>query len=326
MHKSILGFKALFLGITDGVSQMLLDFALMGEKGSDGKYGMSRKELEARFSPDRNRDDAAGERLAEYGKDKITLAMDLVRNAIKNGFRFEYLLADSSFTCKAIIRFIHSRHIKCHYLGCIKIGEKSKTKYRFGRKDYTAPALIKHLNKKDTMKYSRKLRCWYITADVTFAGVSCRLFLIRHTQHGNWNGLLTTNTKLDFFEAYRIYAQRWFQEVVFKESKGLLGMGKCQAKDFAEQIAHTSIVALLYNILSLVKRFNDYETIGGLFREVEKDALELTIAERIWRVIMDTVIAIANVFGLTDDEVMEAVFCRSDEFTQICRTFNLKAA
>jgi len=103
-------------------------------------------------------------------------------------------------------------------------------------------------------------------------------------------------------------------------------MGKCQAKDFAEQIAHTSIVALQYNILSLVKRFNDYETIGGLFREVEKDALELTIAERIWRVIMDTVIAIANVFGLTDDEVMEAVFCRSDEFAHICRTFNLKAA
>jgi len=308
------------------VSQMLLDFALLGEKGSDGKYGMSRKELEARYSPDHNRDDAAGERLAEYGKDKITLAMDMVRNAIKNGFRFEYLLADSWFTCKAIIRFIHSRHIKCHNLGCIKIGEKSKTKYRFGRKDYTAPALIKHLNKKDTMKYSRKLRCWYITADVTFAGVSCRLFLIRHTQHGNWNGLLTTNTKFDFFEAYRIYAQRWSQEVVFKESKGLLGMGKCQAKDFAEQIAHTSIVALQYNILSLVKRFNDYETIGGLFREVEKDALELTIAERIWRVIMDTVIAIANVFGLTDDEVMEAVFCRSDEFAHICRTFNLKAA
>ena len=131
MHKSILGFKALFLGITDGVSQMLLDFALLGEKGSDGKYGMSRKELEARYSPDRNRDDAAGERLVEYGKDKITLAMDMVRNAIKNGFRFEYLLADSWSTCKAIIRFIHSRHIKCHYLGCIKIGEKRREKLNF---------------------------------------------------------------------------------------------------------------------------------------------------------------------------------------------------
>ena len=325
-HRSILGFKALFLGITDGVSQMLLDFALVGEKGSKKNYGMSQEELDARYAPERDKDDAVGKRLAEYDKDKITLAMDMVRTAIKRGIRFQYLLADSWFTCKEIIRFIHSRHIKCHYLGCIKVGEKGKTNYRFGRKDFTAPALIRHLNKKETKKYSKKLRCWYITADVTFAGVSCRMFFIRRSKHGAWSGLITTDTRLDFFEAYRIYAQRWSQEVVFKESKGLLGMGKCQAKDFAEQIAHTSIVALQYNILSLVKRFNDYETIGGLFREVEKGSLELTIAERIWEVIMETVIAIANLFGLTDEEVLEVAVCRSDELAHICRTFKLKAA
>lgn len=325
-HRSILGFKALFLGITDGVSQMLLDFALVGEKGSKKNYGMSQEELDARYAPERNEDDAVGKRLSEYDKDKITLAMDMVRTAIKRGFRFQYLLADSWFACKEMIRFIHSRHFKCHYLGCIKVGEKGKTKYRFGRKDLTAPALIRHLNRKETKKYSRKLRCWYITADVTFAGVSCRLFFMRRSKHGAWSGLITTNTRLDFFEAYRIYALRWSQEVTFKESKGLLGMGKCQAKDFAEQIAHTSIVALQYNILSLVKRFNDYETIGGLFREVEKDSLELTIAERIWEVIMDTVIALANLFGLTDEEVLEVAVCRSDELAHICRTFKLKVA
>lgn len=84
-----------------------------------------------------------------------------------------------------------------------------------------------------------------------------------------------------------------------------------------EQIAHTSIVALQYNILSLVKRFNDYKTIGGLLREVEKGFLELTIEERIWEVVMETVIAIANLFGLTDDEVLEVVVCRSDEQSPI---------
>ena len=325
-HKSILGFKALFLGITDGVSQMLLDFALVGEKGSKKNHGMSQEELDARYAPERDGDDAVSERIAEYDKDKITLAMDMVKTAIKRGFRFQYLLADSWFTCKEIIRFIHSRRIKCHYLGCIKIGEKGRTKYHFGRKDFTAPALIRHLDKKETKKYSRKLRCWYITADVTFAGVGCRLFFIRRSKRGAWSGLITTNTRLDFFEAYRIYAQRWSQEVVFKESKGLLGMGKCQAKDFAEQIAHTSIVSLQYNILSFVKRFNDYETIGGLFREVEKDSLELTITERIWEVIMETVIAIANLFGLTVEEVLDVAICRSDEIDHICRTFKLKAS
>lgn len=80
-------------------------------------------------------------------------------------------------------------------------------------------------------------------------------------------------------------------------------------------------MVLQYNKLSLVKRFNDYETIGGLFREVEKDSLELTIAEKIREVIMETVIAITNIFGLTDEEVLEVAVCRSDELAHIFRIF-----
>ena len=42
----ILGLKALFLGITDSISQMLLDFAILRKKGRKGKYGMSELEIE----------------------------------------------------------------------------------------------------------------------------------------------------------------------------------------------------------------------------------------------------------------------------------------
>lgn len=323
-HKSILGYKALFMGITDGVSQLLLDFALVGERGKKGNYGMSQKELDRRYSPERKEEHAVNERIKEYDTDKITLSIDMIKRAISKGFRFDYVLADSWFACKSIIKFIHRRHIKCHYLGCIKIGEHGKTKYTFDGIDMTAPAIIRQLNNKATKKYSRKLKCWYITADVTFAGVPCRLFFIRRSKRGEWGGLITTNTKLDFFEAYRIYSLRWSIEIIFKECKGLLGMGKCQAKDFAEQIAHTSIAVLQYNILSVVKRFRAYETIGGLFKEVTKDSLELTIAERIWQVIIDTVIAIANLFGLTDEDVLEVAVCQSEELAHICQTFKLK--
>jgi hypothetical protein len=38
------------MGITDGTSQMLLDFALVGEKGKNGKYGMNDKEPGRRFT------------------------------------------------------------------------------------------------------------------------------------------------------------------------------------------------------------------------------------------------------------------------------------
>ena len=76
--------------------------------------------------------------------------------------------------------------------------------------------------------------------------IVCQLWtkVISRSKRGPWNGLPTTDLALGFFEAYRIYSRRWSQEVIFKESKGLLGMGKCLSANFAAQIASTSLVAL----------------------------------------------------------------------------------
>jgi len=46
----ILGFKALFLAITDDKSQMILDFAILGKKSKNGNFGMSIKELKQRLT------------------------------------------------------------------------------------------------------------------------------------------------------------------------------------------------------------------------------------------------------------------------------------
>ena len=325
-HRSILGFKALFLGITDGISQMLLDFCILGEKGRKGKYGMSEKELSKRYSIERDEDTAIQTRLDEYSMSKIGLTIEMIRRAVKHKIRFRYVLADSWFTCAKIVKFIRSRHIKCDYIGMIKVGEEGKTKYRFERKELTAPAIIKKLNRRGEKKYSRKLRCWYMSADVVFADTHVRLFFIRRSKRGPWSGLLTTDLSLGFFEAYRIYSRRWSQEVIFKESKGLLGLGKCQSANFAAQIASTSLVALQYNILSAVKRFTDYETIGELFRQVNLDSQELTISERIWQAILELVAAITKVFSIADEEVMDALVNESDELAHICELYQCKMA
>lgn len=184
MHKSILGFKALFMGITDGTSQMLLDYALLGEKGSKGNYGMSNKELNRRFTKERDDEIALEERIEEYSMSKIDLMTGMIKRAISKKIHFSYVLADSWFACGEIIRFIRSRHINCDYLGMIKVGEKGRTKYRFGKMDFTAPALIKLLTKRKEKKYSRKLRCHYITVDVRFADANVRLFFIRRSKNG----------------------------------------------------------------------------------------------------------------------------------------------
>ena len=131
---------------------------------------------------------------------------------------------------------------------------------------------------------------------------------------------------MDVFEAYKIYAQRWSLEVVFKESKSLLGLGKCQANDFASQIAATSLTALQYNILSVVKRFTSYETFGKLFEAVSNDSLELTIIDRIWGTLQEMIIAIAEIFDIADEKIYDAIINKSDKINHICEIYNLKTA
>ena len=85
-------------------------------------------------------------------------------------------------------------------------------------------------------------------------------------------------------------------------------------------------MALQYNILSAVKRFMDYETIGELFREATRNSHELTICERIWMAILEFVVTITKVFSIDDEEVIDALINESDELTHICELYQCKMA
>lgn len=305
LGKSILGFKGLFLARTDGKTQTLLDCAIVGEEGKDPEkpYGMSKEQRDKQFSKERDSGSNGQKRVEEYGMDKQTKLREMVAFAIRKGQRFDYLLVDSWFTCKELVHFIKRRHIKCHLLGMIKMG---KTKYEtdeYG--DLTAKGCIDKLRRiKKGIRYSRHLNCYYGEMEVTFDGVRVKLFFCRMGKHGKWHGLLTTNTELDFFKAYRIYAMRWSIEVSFEEMKGYLGLGKCQVRNFTAQIASISLIMLQYNILCFVKRFDSYETIGGLFGEVTTGTAEMTIVGRIWLLIVEVVAEIAEQISADCNELM----------------------
>lgn len=324
-HKSVLGFKCLCMGITDGVSQLLLDFSLLGEKGKNGNYGMSVKEIGRRHVT-RHDSPVLREREMEYDQSKIALSMEMIRRAIRHKVKFNYVLADSWFTCKDIVAFIHRLKTGCHWLGMIKVGENSKTKYHTNYGDLTAPAMVKKGKKLGIKKYSRKLKCHYIVFNAVFGGVKVRIFLVRRTQHGKWNGLLTTDTDMDFFKAWETYSRRWGLEVVFADCKGNLGFGKCQSTTFAAQIAAATICCIQYNILSVAKRFCDYETIGGLFREITRETVQLSVTQQIWGLIQELVTAIASAFGLLDEEIYDIVINRSEDMAHIAKFYTLKSA
>ena len=163
--------------------QILLDFALLGEKGKKGNYGMSARDLKRRRITEYD-SEVLRQREKEYDMSKIELVKEMIKRAIRRGIRFSYVVADSWFTNKELVRFIHSRHIRCHWLGMIKVGKNGRTKYHTGHGDLTAPALVKLGKGLKLQKYSRKLKCSYIMFDATFGGVPVRIFLVCRIQHG----------------------------------------------------------------------------------------------------------------------------------------------
>ena len=323
-HSMMLGFKALFLGITDGKSQMLIDFALVGEEGKKKNYGLKQKQLDARFSKEHAEDSHTAKRIKEYNQSKIALMIEMIKRVIKQKIHFDYILADSWFACAEIIKFVTSRHVKCHYLGMIKM---SRTKYTYQGKELTANQLVALFDHpKKGRKYSRSLGCYHITVDVTFAGRNVRLFFCKRGKWAKWNGLITTNRQLCFIDAYRIYSMRWSLEVVFKESKQNLGLGKYQMRNFSSQIAMTAITAMQHNLLSTARRFSDYETIGGLFKDAAMSSVELTLTERIWDMILEMVREIAECFNIEDEQILDMLVNRSDKLSHFVEIYQLKQA
>ena len=74
-------------------------------------------------------------------------------------------------------------------------------------------------------------------------------------------------------------ADSWFtceslMQAVRELCRGYLGLEKCQSRSKNAQIADTTLCFMMYQMLSLAKRFSEYETLGALFRS-ERDRLQV---------------------------------------------------
>ena len=110
--------------------------------------------------------------------------------------------------------------------------------------------------------------------------------------------ILTTDASLSYLQAMELYQIRWTIEVFFKESKQYLNLGGCQSTNFEAQIADTTITMIQYILLTLRKRFDDYESRGEIFRTAGEEMLERRLHVGLWELlitIMKIIIETLNV-------------------------------
>jgi len=124
------------------------------------------------------------------------------------------------------------------------------------------------------------------------------------------------------FPLFKIKNAFEYAQSPYSVTKKLIkGLGKCESQDFDAQIAHSTFCMMQYNILSTVKRFDKYETLGQLFRQTQKETLEIKINERIRLIILEIVAKLAVFLEVDSEMIMEKLLSDNQN---VIKLINLK--
>lgn len=166
-------------------------------------------------------------------------------------------------------------------------------------------------------KHSSKHKSHYIELVVDYKGEKVKLFFVKYRNCKTWRCILSTHLTLKFTAAIELYQIRWTIEVLFKECKQYLRLGTCQNTDFDGQIADTTIVLITHTILTLQRRFEAYETMGGLFRESQQQLLELTLWDRILKIFIRMLRELLEILSIDIEETIGKITSCDKSATQV---------
>ena len=284
LRKTFYGFKELVLGYFDGLSIIPVDFSMHSEKAL--KPDKRKKQHKKDVRPG----SAGGKRRKELKRNKIHQAVAMVKRAVKHGFMAQYVLCDSWFTSHDFIKDI--RAIKKGAMHIIAGIRADKRKYNHDGEMFNAKDLIKKCKSNNKEKRCRSMNSRYYELVVDYGDIGfVKLLISRYPGQKDWRVFICTDTTLPFIDIMRIYGIRWSIEIMFKEQKQYLNLGKCQSNDFDAQIADTTISSILYILLVYIKNSESYDSIGDLYHCLCDDIKKKTLSEQIWGLFEDTLVA-----------------------------------
>ena len=313
------GFKLLLLGYFDGKMLIPADFSLHRESRKNN-FGLKQKEEKKQFKSKNPKGSPGEMRKQELDEKKTDMIVKMIKRAAKRGLDASYVLMDSWFTCEEVIKSI--RKIKRGSLHVVGMCKMDKRKFNIDGKDLNSATIVKMYEVRSKIKCSKKYKSQYIVVNAVYKGIPVKLFYVKYKRAKTWTLILSTDTNINFNRAIEIYQIRWTIEVLFKECKQYLNLGKAQNTNFNGQIADTALALTTYTILSLGKRFGSYETIGSLFRANKQDMLERTICERIMEVILSLIMQLLEFMAIDIDETMRLIAGSDEECRKIAIMLN----
>lgn len=295
-HTYNLGMKVLTLGYWDGKSFIPLDFSIHNENGKKGLRGLKTKEIANQFTKTRLSTDASIKRTEEVTMSKLDVAIDMIKRAVSKGFKPKYVLADSWFITddfiKSILKICKKPSETINVIGMMKTNRIITV----GGKNYKANT-ISDVKAKEIVQ-CRSLKCQYIKVVMMYKDVEMLGYFVRMNRNQDWTLLVCTDTRLNFITVMKTYQLRWSIEVFFKDIKQNLLFGKCQSTDFDAHIATISLCFMNYTLLTLIKRFNECESVGIMFKRFKDTLLAHTLEIKLWELFTTLYIKILAGLGV----------------------------
>jgi hypothetical protein len=275
LRKSVYGYKILALTFFDGTTSQPLDFTIHSEKELEPKK--KRRQYKKKVDPKT----PGGKRRKETGTSKGLQAVNMLKRAIKHGFTADYVLCDSWFTSESLMKAVRSvAKGTMHLIAGISNGNRQ---YGYDGGLFTAKEIISLLKREGGERRNRKWNTRYFEAVVQYKSVGeVKLFMSRFPGQKSWRVFVTTDTSLSYTKMIETYSIRWTIEVMFRECKQHLLLGKSASQDFDAQIASVTITFILYTFLVYMKRKQDYTTLGEVFLLTQQDVCEKNLAERLF--------------------------------------------
>ena len=283
-QRCLFGFKLLLLCYWDGKSLIPCGLSFHRES-KDKEYGLTKKQQKQQFTKEREDEGHFRERYDELDEDKLSVAIKMLKRCVKANILGSYVLMDSWFVTDIMLKEV--RKIRKGMLHVVGMCKMDKRKFEVDGKERNSQTIIKMNETHSNRIHScRKYKLRYFSVLANYKGTPVKLFYIKYKNANKWTLLLTTDDSLSFIKTMELYQIRWSIEVLFKECKQYLRLGKSQNTDFCGQITDATLTMITYTILTLNKRFQAYETLGALFRDTQKEMLEKTLCQRIEMVIL----------------------------------------
>lgn len=268
-HKRyIRGLNFVSLNYNDGFTNFMLDFSIKFTKNLKVKVEDFKNKLYHTTS--------AYKRRKESTLTKNTIALNMLKRAIKIGIKADYLLVDSWYAKPSFVKSV--KELKLDIIARIAT---SNTIWKFkNHKHKTINRIYTVLSKTKVLKFTsyNKIKYSYcsIILNHHIAG-AIKIVLIK--TKNNLIPIVSTNTQLSDEEIINIYKRRWNIEQGYKELREHFGFGKEENRIYEALIARITLSFISYNIVSYINRFNhEPQTIGGLFKDLECELNSLAIS------------------------------------------------